>query len=99
MGFSALTGAKTDDNGGFSKPLPYVFAARRTVGRYRADEEVRGLKTAAAVLEVRARACPAEPVDRVEGPDIRPQCRQCAIQQDVVPGVEQRRGQCARFPD
>ncbi len=66
---------------------------------YRADEEVRGLKTAAAVLEVRARACPAEPVDRVEGPDIQPQCRQCAIQQDVVPGVEQRRGQCARFPD
>jgi len=33
MGFSALTGAKTDDNGGFSKPLPYVFAARRTVGQ------------------------------------------------------------------
>jgi hypothetical protein len=31
--FSALTGAKTDDNGGFSKPLPYVFAARRTVGQ------------------------------------------------------------------
>ena len=53
-----------------------------------ADEEVRGLKTAAAVLEVRARACPAEPVDRIEGPDIQSQCRQCAIQQDVVPGVE-----------
>jgi hypothetical protein len=33
MGLSALTRAKTDDNGGFWKPLPYVLAARRTVGQ------------------------------------------------------------------
>jgi hypothetical protein len=34
MGLSALTRAKTDDKGGFRKPLPYVFAARRTVGHF-----------------------------------------------------------------
>ena len=32
MGFSALTRAKTEENNGFRTPLPYVFAARRTVG-------------------------------------------------------------------
>jgi hypothetical protein len=32
MGLSTLTSANTDDKGGFRKPLPYVFAARRTVG-------------------------------------------------------------------
>ena len=31
-GFSALTRAKTVGNNGFRTPLPYVFAARRTVG-------------------------------------------------------------------
>jgi hypothetical protein len=67
--------------------------------RYRADEEVRGLKTAAAVLEVTAWPRPAERVDPVEGWDIQPQCRQRPIQQDFVPGVKQRRGQCTRFPD
>ena len=66
---------------------------------YRADEEVRGLKTAAAVLEVPAWPRPAERVDSVEGWDIQPQCRQRPIQQDFVPGVKQRRGQCTRFPD
>jgi hypothetical protein len=66
---------------------------------YSADEEVRGLKTVAAILEVPVRPRPAEGVDRVEGWNIQPQCRERAIQQDFVPGVEQRRGQCARFPD
>jgi hypothetical protein len=33
MGFSALTSAKTEENNGFRTPLPYVFAARRTVGQ------------------------------------------------------------------
>ena len=32
MGFSALS-AKTEEIGGFRTPLPYVFAARRTVGQ------------------------------------------------------------------
>ena len=36
----------------------------------RADEEVRGLETVAAVLEVRGRALPAERVDRVEDREI-----------------------------
>ena len=35
MGFSALTRAKTEENNGFRTPLPYVFAARRTVGHLR----------------------------------------------------------------
>jgi len=34
---------------------------KRDIVRYRADEEVRGLKTAAAVLEVRARAVQRSP--------------------------------------
>ena len=37
MGFSALTRAKTEENNGFRIPLPYVFAARRTVGHLRED--------------------------------------------------------------
>ena len=33
MGFSAPTRAKTEENNGFRTPLPYVFAAKRTVGQ------------------------------------------------------------------
>jgi hypothetical protein len=52
---AALTRARTDDKGGFRKPLPYVFAARRTVGQLRF----------AAVLSSSPRArAPVSPVER-----------------------------------
>jgi hypothetical protein len=58
MGFSALTRAKTEENNGFRTPLPYVFAARRTVGQFPCTRKPLSLQAELSLASPSSRLCP-----------------------------------------